>query len=403
MKHVLIVDDEESLLLTIQAGFEAYKARFTVITARNGVEASAILAATRIDLVLTDLKMPEMDGFGLLAILHNNYPEIPAIVMTAFATPEIEERLSRTAMIRMLEKPVDFDELTQLILGLIDQDFSGGTLTGISLPSFLQLIEMEQKTCLMEVKADDGQQGLLYFEKGVLYDAVLEKEKGEEAACRMLLLDNVRINFRSLPSKKLKRRIETNLMNLLMESARRKDEMDASKPEPDPGPGDSVIAQPATDTTSSDNRQAEPAPGAGMPDAMKGDRKMADIKQTLEKFKAVEGFQAVGAFSPNGEMVAEVNVAGLNLAELGSLANDVLLKAQKATDIMNVGRGQLVHVEAPKAHIIARCLNEATDFAATASGRAHVHMVLILAKDGNLAMAKMKVASVIQELAEYFR
>jgi DNA-binding NtrC family response regulator len=136
MKHVLIVDDEESLLLTMQAGFEAYKARFTVITARNGVEASAILAATRIDLVLTDLKMPEMDGFGLLAILHNTYPEIPAIVMTAFATPEIEERLSRTAMIRMLEKPVDFDELTQLILGLIDQDFSGGTLTGISCHHF---------------------------------------------------------------------------------------------------------------------------------------------------------------------------------------------------------------------------------------------------------------------------
>jgi predicted DNA-binding protein (UPF0251 family) len=184
-----------------------------------------------------------------------------------------------------------------------------------------------------------------------------------------------------------------------MESARRKDEMDASKP-------NQILvmilqAQPATDTTSFD-KAANQSP-VRMPEAMKGDRKMADIKQTLEKFKVIEGFQAVGAFSPNGEMVAEVNVAGLNLAELGSLANDVLLKAQKATDIMNVGRGQLVHVEAPKAHIIARCLNEATDFAATASGRAHVHMVLILAKDGNLAMAKMKIASVIQELAEYFR
>jgi CheY-like chemotaxis protein len=229
MKHVLIVDDEESLLLTLQAGFDVYKERFAVITARNGVEASAILAAKRINLVVTDLKMPEMDGFGLLAFLNNNYPEIPAIVMTAFATPEIEEHLTQIAMIRILEKPVDFDELTQLILGLLDQDFSGGTLSGISLPSFLQLIEMEQNTCLMEVKAPDGQQGLLYFQKGVLYDAVFGQKKGQEAASQMLLLDNVCINFRSLPAKKLKRRIETSLMNLLMESARRKDEMAPSE------------------------------------------------------------------------------------------------------------------------------------------------------------------------------
>ena len=53
--------------------------------------------------------------------------------------------------------------------------------------------------------------------------------------------------------------------------------------------------------------------------------------------------------------------------------------------------------------MICRCLNEATDFAANASGRAHVHMVLILNKDGNVAMGKMKISSVIQEVAEFFR
>ena len=70
---------------------------------------------------------------------------------------------------------------------------------------------------------------------------------------------------------------------------------------------------------------------------------------------------------------------------------------------MNVGRGQLVHVEAPKAHVIARCLNEATDYATTSSGRAHVHMVLIIGTDGNVAMGKMKINSAIQEIAEFFR
>jgi predicted regulator of Ras-like GTPase activity (Roadblock/LC7/MglB family) len=130
---------------------------------------------------------------------------------------------------------------------------------------------------------------------------------------------------------------------------------------------------------------------------------MAEMTEVLEKFKNVEGFQAAGAFSPQGEMVTAVNPAGIKLDELGALANDVLLKAQKATEIMNVGRGQVVHVEAPKAHVLARCLNEATDFAATTAGRAHVHMVVILEKDANVAMAKMKLDGIIQEIADFFR
>jgi len=130
---------------------------------------------------------------------------------------------------------------------------------------------------------------------------------------------------------------------------------------------------------------------------------MQEITEVLEKFNSIGGFKAVGVFSPNGEMVAEVNNSGVQIAEIGALANDVLLKAQKATEMMEVGRGQQVHVEAPKAHIIARCLNEATDFAANASGRAHLHMVLVLDKDGNMAMGKMKMDSTIQELAQFFR
>ena len=397
MKHVLIVDDEEQLLLTMQAGFESYKDRFQILTARNGKEATALLAATRINLVVTDLKMPEMDGIELLSFLKNNFPEIPAIVMTAFGTPEIENGLLHTNMIRMLEKPVDFDELTQLILSLLEHDLTGGTLTGISVPSFLQLIEMEQNTCLMEVKSDEGEQGLLYFNKGVLYDAMFGKESGEDAVYSILLLDDVKISFRTLPSKKLKKKIETPLMKLLMEGIRLKDERDLQQTEEKSEDQEHEIGEPAS--LELDHEAA----GIDESTPRKGDIQMANIQEVLEKFKVVDGFEAVGAFSANGEMVAECSVNGTNLAELGALANDVLLKAQKTTEIMKVGRGQLVHVEAPKAHVICRCLNEATDFAANASGRAHVHMVLILNKDGNVAMGKMKISSVIQEVAEFFR
>lgn len=111
----------------------------------------------------------------------------------------------------------------------------------------------------------------------------------------------------------------------------------------------------------------------------------------------------VCVFTPNGEMAVQVNTSGLKLAEIGSMANDVLLKAQKATEVMNVGRGHVVHIEAPSAHIIARCYNEAEKFDENQAGKAHIHMVMLINSDGNLAMAKIKMESVMEEVAEFFR
>ena len=130
---------------------------------------------------------------------------------------------------------------------------------------------------------------------------------------------------------------------------------------------------------------------------------MGKLEDTLNKLRDIDGFMAAGVFTPNGELAAQVSTANLKLEEIGSLANDVLLKAQKATDIMNVGRGQIVHIEAPKAHVIARCLNEADNFSESQTGKAHIHMIMLLSKDANLAMGKLKLESIIHQVAESFR
>lgn len=132
----------------------------------------------------------------------------------------------------------------------------------------------------------------------------------------------------------------------------------------------------------------------------KGENKM---KEALARLKELDGFIAAGAFSAEGEMLAEVSSSDMHLAEVGALANDVLLKAQKSTDIMGVGRGNVIHIAAPKANILVRCLNENTDFSANEAGRAHVHLVLVLAADGNIALGKMLVEKVILQVAESVR
>jgi len=116
-REVLIVDDEEPLLLSIAEGLSIYKKYFNLLTATNGMEAVKLLNSPLvIDLVITDLSMPKMDGFELIAYMNRNYPKIPVIMMTAFGTPKIEEIIQKMGIYRYLEKPLDINVIADNIL-----------------------------------------------------------------------------------------------------------------------------------------------------------------------------------------------------------------------------------------------------------------------------------------------
>ena len=223
MKNVLIVDDEISLLLSIKAGFEPYKDQLNLFTAEDGKKAIGILKSNPIDLVVTDIRMPEMGGFELLVYMNANFPSIPAIVMSAYRTREIEGQFESIGIAGFLDKPVDFNKLVESIEEGLQRSSQSGTMTGISVGSFLQLIEMEEKSCLFEVR-DPKKRGLFFFNQGRLHDAVCGTLVGEEAAIEMVSWNRVRLSFKNLPAHKIAKRINSELMAILMEAARRKDE-----------------------------------------------------------------------------------------------------------------------------------------------------------------------------------
>lgn len=392
MHNVLIVDDESRLLESIEAGLASYKKSFGVLTAVNGHQAIDILQRQKIDLLVTDLRMPVMDGFELLAHVSGAYPFMPSIVMTAFATPEIEDKVNITGISKLLEKPIEFERLAEAILDGLQQESKEGSVAGFSLANFLQLLSLEQKTCLLNVK-NSQTDGYIYLEAGEIAAAVTGETKGEEALFKLLACESIRITFKKLPQKRILKTIDKPLMALLMEGMSRIDEATSLSAEPIPA----VVEHEPTTASAANTSEVT------SDQSHSGGEIMGKLDDTLNKLRDVEGFMAVGVFTPNGEMAAQVNIANLKLAEIGSLANDVLLKAQKATDVMNVGRGQVVHIEAPKAHVIARCYNEADDFSQSQAGKAHIHIIMLLAKDANLAMGKIKLESLVTEVAESFR
>ena len=107
--RLLVVDDEASArsglakLLT-QEGY-------TVDTAEDGLLALEAIAETPPALVITDLKMPNLDGLGLLAKLREQHDHIPAIVTTAFGEIAVAVEAMRAGAEDYLTKPIDFDAL----------------------------------------------------------------------------------------------------------------------------------------------------------------------------------------------------------------------------------------------------------------------------------------------------
>lgn len=383
MKNVLIVDDEKNFLLSLSEGLNAYAGDFNLLTAENGKIAIETLKTVKVDLVITDLKMPVMDGFGLIAHMSQEFRQIPVIVITAYGSPQIEQELKKFGIQQFLEKPLDFDFLVKKIFEYLESG-PKGHLQGISLPTFLQLVEMEKKTYTLTIKFQD-KVGNLYLLKGKLIDADCGDLAGEEAAYEIIGWDNPEIEIDHICHKKEKK-LDSTLTHLLLEGLRLKDEENKKNPERGAkndvekiGVTTEIKDQPSTLKTQEENVMA--------------------VQDKLKELSTIDGFAGAGLFTPTGEPLALLAGDKMNIKDVGILANNVLRNAQKASLDMGAGRGQLVHVEAEKAHIIVRCLNEGNDPLKSEPGKAHIHLVLVLNSESSLGLAKLRVNSIIGTLA----
>jgi len=223
IKNILIVDDEKLFLKSVTDGLKAYekKNKFKALTAPNGKEALNILNSQDIALLITDLRMPEMDGLTLISHAHNRFPALPIIVMTAFGSPEIENQVKSLGILHYLEKPIGFDEFRDHVLHELSQK-KRGRIEGITLASFLQLIWMEKTTCTLIVKDKDNAGTLTIF-NGELQNAECDGEEGREAALRILSWQNVSIEMDDAftPSREP---LHISIEEILLESFRRQDE-----------------------------------------------------------------------------------------------------------------------------------------------------------------------------------
>ncbi|MDA8164856.1 MAG: PAS domain S-box protein [Desulfobacteraceae bacterium] len=111
--RLLVVDDEEAIARIFRRRFE--KMGWETITATSGEEALSILETSPIDLLLTDITMPQMNGIELMRKALALRPDLQCIVMTGFGQIETAVEAMRLGAINYFSKPIDFESLVVAI------------------------------------------------------------------------------------------------------------------------------------------------------------------------------------------------------------------------------------------------------------------------------------------------
>ena len=424
LSTLLLVDDDLGTRTVMARGLASQG--FAVVTAADGREAVGLLDKAHVDVLVTDLHMPIMDGFELLAHVKKHASNLPVVVLSA-STGEITDELDPFGALHVLAKPVSAKTLAGEARAAL-AELGSGHVTGITLPNFLQLLQWERKTCAVKVTSGK-REGRLHFLSGELVNAYVAARKleGEAAAYDIFSWDEVDLVLeRSYHNKK--RVIRTPLQQLLMDALRLKDE--ALR---DEGTGEAAGEEAGDETAFLTEEEAEiwfrkskadpagvsPAPPEARPefgdeeidiqaqfpeatvepsaevvatgDSVQRENIMANVKRTLESLLSdIDGAMAAAIVDYKSGMALGTVGTGLDL-EVAAAGNTEVVRAKMKT-MSNLGlKGAIedILITLDKQYHIIRPVPDQTLFTYLVLNR----------EQANLAMARYQLASISKSVA----
>lgn len=115
MKNILILDDNKQICEAVSSRIRKHVPGCRVLTAGDGAQGESILSTTIIDLVLTDLTMPVMNGYALIERAKKLFPNLPICVMTANCSPDVIRKLQAMGVVRWIEKPFKIEKVARMV------------------------------------------------------------------------------------------------------------------------------------------------------------------------------------------------------------------------------------------------------------------------------------------------
>ncbi len=114
-KRILVVDDDDQILYVWRGALEGHTKGWQVETAQSGYEALDKIKTTPFDLIVTDLKMPGMDGCDLTVAVRSLVGDVPVIWITAYPEPGAQAKADTLGVTRFVNKPIGVAQIRKIV------------------------------------------------------------------------------------------------------------------------------------------------------------------------------------------------------------------------------------------------------------------------------------------------
>ena len=237
LKHLLFLDDDRDFLDTLESLIPpGLLKNWCIHRTEDPAHALVLLREHPVELVVTDLSMPILDGLQFLQLLHQVCPRPRKVVLTSVPDMDFRQACLNRGAALYLVKPasaIAFESTFNLLNEILEWPQEGGfsgMLRKVQLPDVVQLECMTQASSVLLISSGSTR-GCIYIEDGRVVHAETDAQRGEDAFVELVNLDSGEFDLAAF-SEPTARTIHESCHSLLLAAAQRRDEGGYGSPEP---------------------------------------------------------------------------------------------------------------------------------------------------------------------------
>jgi CheY-like chemotaxis protein/predicted regulator of Ras-like GTPase activity (Roadblock/LC7/MglB family) len=394
-KKLLLVDDEEFFLISLKDGLDPLSDIFETDICHSVNEAIKRVVTKNYDLVITDIRMPGKSGIELLIYLRDIQFKGKVMVMSAYDTAEASKQIKSLGAIEVISKPFKLEWFKNMLLERLNDSGEPQAVVfeTIDLVTVMQIINLERKNSALQVEIDE-KIGMIYFIDGEIVHAEFNGLEGEPAVMKLITEKSGVISVKKITDQ-INRTVKTpfihymiNIMKTIDEIRRDQETIETRPTTPPVKPKDSTHNPLANETEDHVNNTT-----VVQNQTNKKELRVL-INEILKTFINIKGYLGAGVFTPQGELIeGSSDISGIHFEQTGSLIHNTLNDSKKMTQEIGFGNLDMMQLYTEMGIVFAICFDD---------GKIHFHTILVIKTDGNVAMAKLKLNKVIEDLKAVF-